>query len=74
MKIIKHLINIMFLWSIPYIITAFFLVLTWFSFNYVDAVTSSVYVAFMFFYCLISFIVYGISNEEEGDTLSIIKL
>jgi hypothetical protein len=72
MKIIKHLINIMFLWSIPYILTAFFLVLTWFAFSYVAVVTSGVWITFTFFYCMITGMMYMIGSGEVDD-MSILK-
>ena len=72
MKLIKHLINIMFLWSIPFILLGFFMVLTLFSFSYTAAVTSNVFIVIMFFYCLLSAILYGVSLGEVDD-MSIIK-
>ena len=72
MKLIKHLINIMFLWSIPFILLGFFLILTWFSFSYVAAVTSTLWITIMFFYCLLSAILYGVTSGEEED-MSLIK-
>lgn len=72
MKIIKHLINIMFLWSIPYIMLAFFMVLTWFSFAYTDVVTSGVWNIVLFFYCLAIGLLYLISLGET-DEMSILK-
>ena len=72
MKLIKHLINIMFLWSIPFILLAFFMLITLFSFSYVAAVTSELWIIIMFFYCIISAILYMVSSGEE-DEMSIFK-
>jgi len=72
MKVIKHLINIMFLWSIPYILLAFFMLITWFSFSYTAAVQSQVWNVIMFFYCLLTAMMYMVSSGEEDD-MSIIK-
>lgn len=72
MKVIKHLINIMFLWSIPFILLAFFMLITLFSFSYVAAVTSELWIIIMFFYCIISAILYMVSSGEE-DEMSIFK-
>jgi hypothetical protein len=72
MKLIKHLINIMFLWSIPFILLAFLNVLTWWSFSYTAAVTSNVWIVVMFFYCLMASILYMVSSGEEED-MSLIK-
>jgi hypothetical protein len=72
MKLIKHLINIMFLWSIPFILLAFFMLITGFSFSYQAAVTSEIWIVIMFFYCALSAILYIVSSGEV-DELSIIK-
>jgi len=72
MKLIKHLINIMFLWSIPYILLAFFMVLTWFSFEYHAAITSALWISVDFFYCLGTVLLYLVS-EGDIDEMSIIK-
>jgi len=48
------------------------MVLTWFSFSYTAAVTSNVWITVMFFYCLLSAILYGVSSGEEDD-MSILK-
>jgi hypothetical protein len=72
MKIIKHLINIMFLWSIPYILLAFFMLITLLSFNYTDVVQSTVWNTIIFFYCMLTAIMYGVSSGEEDD-MSIIR-
>jgi hypothetical protein len=72
MKLIKHLINIMFLWSIPFILLAFFMLITLFSFSYTAAVTSDVWICVMFFYCIFTAILYAVSSGEEDD-MSIIK-
>jgi hypothetical protein len=73
MKLIKHIINIMFLWSIPYMLVAFFLLTTWFSFSYTEAVTSGVFVAVQFFYSLITFIMYGVLSEDNDESISLLK-
>jgi hypothetical protein len=72
MKLIKHLINIMFLWSIPFILLAFLNLLTWFSFSYTAAVISTLWITIMFFYCLLSAILYGVTSGEEDD-MSLLK-
>jgi hypothetical protein len=72
MKLIKHVINIMFLWSIPFILLAFFMLITLFSFNYITAVTSEIWKVVMFFYCVITTVLYVVSSGEMDD-MSIIK-
>lgn len=73
MKIIKHLINIMFLWSIPHILLAFILLITGLIYNYHAAVTSEVWIVVMFFYCIITAIMYAVSSGEVDD-MSILKI
>jgi hypothetical protein len=72
MKLIKHLINIMFLWSMPFILLGFLNLLTWFSFSYTAAVTSTLWISIMFFYCLMASILYMVASGEEDD-MSILK-
>ena len=72
MKLIKHLINIMFLWSIPFILLAFFMLITWFSFSYTYVIKTELWIVIMFFYCALTAIIYFISAGEV-DELSIIK-
>ncbi len=73
MKLIKHLINIMFLWSIPYILLAFFMLITWFSFSYREVIISGLWNVILFFYCLLTALLYMISLGET-DEMSIIKV
>lgn len=73
MKIIKHLINIMFLWSIPHILLAFVLLITGLIYNYHIAVTSEIWVVVMFFYFIITAIMYAVSSGEIDD-MSILKI
>jgi len=72
MKIIKHVINIMFLWSIPHILLAFVLLITGLIYNYHMAVTSELWIVVMFFYFIITAIMYAVSSGED-DEMKIIK-
>ena len=65
MKIIKHVVNLMFLYSIPFILLGLFCILSAFSFKYTDAVTSSVWIAVVGMYCIIATLMYAVSAEEE---------
>lgn len=73
MKLINHLLNLMFLWSIPFIMVAFFYLLTLFSFSYVSCVTSDVWIFLYSVYFMMSFIAYGVI-EEDDDCLKLIKI
>jgi hypothetical protein len=72
MKLIKHVINIMFLWSIPFILLALYMLLTLFSFSYKTAVTSEIWKVVMLYYCVITAVIYMVSSGKEDD-MSIIK-
>ena len=72
MKLIKHVINIMFLWSIPFILLAFILLITGLIYNYHMAITSKLWVVVMLFYCVTTAIMYGVSSGEK-DEMKILK-
>jgi hypothetical protein len=72
MNLIKHVINIMFLWSIPFILLAFILLITGLIYNYHMAVTSELWIVVMFFYFIITAIMYAVSSGED-DEMKIIK-
>ena len=72
-KFIKHVINVMFLWSIPFILLAFFLLITGLIYNYPMAVTSDLRKVVMLFYFISTFVLYVMSSGKE-DNISIIKV
>ena len=72
-KFIKHVINVTFLWSIPFILLAFFLLITGLIYNYNIAITSVIWKAVMFFYFITTFVLYVVSSGKEDD-ISIIKV
>lgn len=72
MKLIKHLANLMFLWSIPFILVVFFWLLTGMSFSYTDAVTSGVWTVVYGIYFIMLFIMYMVGVDEE-DALALWK-
>ena len=67
MKAIKHLINVAFLWSLPYASLLFFWLLTLCQFSYVAAITSTVWAVVVFFYSLMALILYGVSVDTEDE-------
>ena len=62
----------MFLWSIPFILLAFVLLITGLIYNYHEAVTSEIWIVVMFFYFIITAMMYAVSSGEE-DEMKIIK-
>lgn len=65
MKLIKHLINIMFLWSIPFIIGLFFMLVTMMSFTYHDLISSEPFIVIVFLYDILIVIFYAICEMEK---------
>jgi hypothetical protein len=62
----------MFLWSIPFILLAFILLITGLIYNYHMAVTSELWIVVMFFYFIITAMMYAVSSGED-DEMKIIK-
>lgn len=67
MKLIKQMIDLAFLWSLPYAALAFFWLLSLCQFSYKAAVTSDVFIVCVFVFALISSIIYGVSVGEEDE-------
>lgn len=67
MKAIKHLINVAFLWSLPYACLLFFWLLTLCQFSYKAAITSSVWAVVVSFYSFMALILYSLNNGSEDD-------
>lgn len=67
MKLIKHLINIAFLWSLPYLALVFFWLLTLCQFSYKSAITSGVWAFTVTLYSIGALIVYFVCLEEEDE-------
>lgn len=74
MNLIKHLANIFALWTIPYVIVLFFMLITGFSFTYSEAVRSEVFIVITFFYYVLSFITYVALEDDKGfDSVKLFK-
>jgi hypothetical protein len=74
MNLIKHLANIFALWTIPYVIVLFFMLITGFAFTYSEAVRSEVFIVVSFFYNVLSFITYvALGHDEEFDSIKVFK-
>lgn len=67
MKAIKHLINIAFLWAIPYVCLVFFWILTLCQFSYMAVVTSGIWAVVVAFYSFMTLILYSLNNGSEDD-------
>lgn len=74
MNLIKHLINLMFLWTIPYVIVLFFMLITGFAFTYSEGIHSDVFVVISTFYSIVMLMAYLVGNSEEDfNHLKILK-
>lgn len=72
MKLILHLVNILFLWSIPLIFT--FLLSLVFPFKYGDAIVNSTFVVLYAFFGIMMTIAYLILNEEDDQSLKLLHV
>lgn len=73
MNLIKHIANLLALWTIPYIMVLFFLLVSGFAFTYNDAVSSVPFIMVYVLYFIMMFIIYMTCNEEESDSFKLFK-
>jgi len=73
MNLIKHIANLLALWTIPYIMVLFFILVSGFAFRYNDCVSSTAFIFVYSIYLIMMFIIYMTSNEEESDSFKIFK-
>ncbi len=75
MNLIKHIANLLALWTIPYIIVLFFMLVSGFAFTYNGAVTSTQFIVLEFFYSIIMLCTYAVHHSDNGkdDTFKLFK-
>jgi hypothetical protein len=73
MNLIKHIANLLALWTIPFVFVLFFMLVSGFAFTYHDAVTAPLFIIVYVLYYIMIFIIYMTSNEEECDSFKIFK-
>ena len=73
MNLIKHIANLLALWTIPYVMVLFFLLVSGFAFTYHDAVSSTAFIFVYSIYLIMMFIIYMTANEEESDSFKLFK-
>ena len=73
MRLIKHLLNLFFLWTIPYMIVFMFYLLTIASFGYVECVTSNPWILAYSIYFIMIMIMYFSCTDDDTD-LKLVKL
>jgi hypothetical protein len=74
MNLIKHIANLLALWTVPYIIVLFFLLVTGFAFVYQDAITSTPYIIAYAFYFIMMSILYMTGDEKDFDSIKLFKI
>lgn len=75
MNLIKHIANLLALWTIPYVIVLFFMLVSGFAFTYNGAVTSTQFIVLEFFYSIIMLCTYTVHHSDNGkdDTFKLFK-
>ncbi len=74
MNLIKHIANLLALWTIPYIIVLFFLLITGFAFAYQDAICSTPYIISYAFYFIMMSIVYMSGDDKDFESIKLFKI
>lgn len=67
MKLIKHLINIAFLWSLPYVGLMLFWLLTFCQFSYKAVLVDGTWIGFVLVFWFIALLLYTISLDSEDE-------
>jgi len=73
MNLIKHIANLLALWTIPYIIVLFFLLVSGFAFVYQDAITSTPYIICYAFYFMMMSIIYMSGDDKDFESIKLFK-
>lgn len=73
MNLIKHIANLLALWTIPYLIVLFFLLVSGFAFVYQDAICSTPYIITYSFYFIMMFIVYMSGDDKDFESIKLFK-
>jgi hypothetical protein len=73
MNLIKHIANLLALWTIPYILVLFFLLVSGFAFVYHDAVSSGPFIFTYSIYFIMILVLYMAGDEEDFDGIKLFK-
>jgi hypothetical protein len=74
MNFIKHIANLLALWTIPYVIVLFFLLVSGFAFVYQDAICSTSYIIAYTFYFIMMCILYMSGDEKDFESIKLFKI
>jgi hypothetical protein len=74
MNLIKHIANLLALWTIPFVFVLFFMVITGFAFTYNAAINSEVFIVMNAIYSMSMGIAYFIfSDDEDCQSIKLFK-
>ena len=74
MNLFKHIANLLALWTIPYVIVLFFMVITGFAFTYNEAILSEAFIVISFFYNLLTLITYmAMGDDKDFESIKLFK-
>lgn len=65
MNLIKHVANLLALWTIPFVFVLFFMLITGFGFTYSEGINSEVFIVMNTIYSLSMAIAYMIFHDDE---------
>jgi len=75
MNLIKHIANVLALWTIPFVVVLFFMLVSGFAFTYNAAVKSTQFIVIDFFYCIIMLCAYTVhhNDNQRDNTFKLFK-
>ena len=74
MNLIKHIANLLALWTIPFVFVLFFMIITGFAFTYNQSITSGPFVVMNTIYSISILMVYiTLGHEEDFDSIKLFK-
>lgn len=74
MNLFKHIANLLALWTIPFIIVLFFLLVSGFAFTYNDCVSNTAFVFVYSIYYIMMFIIYMAGEEKDFESIKLFKI
>jgi hypothetical protein len=74
MNLFKHIANLLALWTIPFIIVLFFMLVSGFAFTYSDCVSNTAFVFVYSIYYIMMFMMYVAGDEKDFDSIKLFKI
>jgi hypothetical protein len=74
MNLIKHIANLLALWTVPFVFVLFFMLVTGFAFTYNQAISSEVFIIMNTIYTVSTLLGYMIlSDDEDCQSIKLFK-